>query len=350
MELMERVREIGASAEPVRDAGLDAARVALLREIARKERADAAPRRRRTARWIGGSALAGGLAATALVVGMVAVPATAPTASAAQVLERAAEVTLTTTAITPAPGQYIRIQETERYRIGWNVSSDDLDGWWSPGRAETEGTLLVARSLYVPADRSQDWVREYSESVEAVNITGPDAADVGRDFSEIGPRNSVEVYPGGMYTQTGVGAEGVEPDDVLTFSVNGLACYYDEMPRDPEALVAWVHDFDHVYLSACPPPRLTEPTDFNLAPPDLRAAMFRALALLDGARVVATKGDITTIAVPEGGESDRMQTVDINTSTGLMVGRGNLDDDAWSSRVVVSIVDAVPDSVRLPVG
>ena len=348
MELMERVREVGAGVA-IGNAEVDAARRVLAREIAREERAHAAPARRRAARWIGGSAVAGGLAAAALVFGFVAVPATAPTASAAEVLEKAAEATMTTTALSPAPGQFIRIQEIERYRVGWNVSPDRSDGWWSPGGADTEATLLLARSLYVPADRSQTWVREYSESREAVDITGPEADTAGRDFSEFGPSNSVEVYPGGMYTQTGVGAEGVDPDDVLTFSVNGLSCYYDEMPRDPEELVEWIDAYDHEYLSDCPPPRLTEPTDFNLAPPDLRAAMFRALALLDGARVVSVDGDVTTIAVPEGGESDWMQTVDIDTSTGLMVGRGNLDDDSWSSRVVVSIVDAIPPTVEIPV-
>lgn len=348
MELMERVREVGAGAA-VGDAELNAARQALMREIAREERTDAAPVRRRTARWIGGSALAGAAAAAALVVGFVAVPASAPTASAAEVLERAAEATLTTKAVSPEPGQYIRIQEIEQYRVGWNVSPDRPDGWWSPGEAETHATLLLARSLYVPADRTQTWVREFSESREAVDITGPDAGSADRDFSEIGMSNSVEVYPGGLYTVSGVGAEGVETDDVHTFSVNGLACYYDEMPRDPEELVAWVEGYEHENLSACPPPRLTEPTDFNLAPPDLRAAMFRALALLDGARVVSAEGDVTTIAVPDGGESNWMETVDIDTSTGLMVGRGNLDDDSWSSRVVVSIVDAIPETVELPV-
>jgi hypothetical protein len=345
---MERVREIGADVPGLPDAGLGAARSALLREIAREGRMDAAPWRRRTVRWIGGSALAGGLAAAALVVGVVVVPATAPTASAAQVLEQAAEATLTTTALSPGPGQYIRIQEIEKLRIGWNVSPDQPKGWWSPGRSDTEATLLLSRSLYVPADRSGTWVREFSESEEAVDLTGPDADTASRDFSDIGASNSVEVYPGGMYSQTGVGAEGVEPDDVLTFAVNGLSCYYDEMPRDPQALVKWIDDYDHTYLSDCPPPRLTEPTDFNLAPSDLRAAMFRALALLDGARVVATNGDVTTIAVPEGGESTRMETVDIDTTTGLMVGRGALDDDTWSSRIVVSIIDAIPSSVVLP--
>lgn len=158
----------------------------------------------------------------------------------------------------------------------------------------------------------------------------------------------VQVYPGGMYTQTGVGAEGVDPEDVLTFSRNALACYYDEMPRDPEELVAWLDDSSYVYLSDCPPPRLGEPIEFNLAPADLRAAMFQALALVDGATVVRVEDGITTIAFPDGGESDWMQTVDVDASKGLIVGRGDLDDSGWSSRVHVTIVDEIPSSVAIP--
>ncbi|WP_127818971.1 hypothetical protein [Microbacterium sp. CPCC 204701] len=352
MELMERVREVGA--EAVLDEGrLDAARVTLLREIAREERADAAPGRRLAVRWIGGSALAGGLAAVALVVGFVAIPATAPTASAAEVLERAAEATLTTQAVSPGPGQYIRIQEIATSTVGWvEDSAYPEGGWWGSGASHTMATTVQARSLYVPADRSGDWVQDYDESFEVVEITGP-AAETARDVlvaTRPGSKLDVEVFPAGIYSQTGVGGEGVDPDDVLTFAVNGLQCYYDEMPRDPEALVDWMEQYEHEYLSDCPPPRLGEPIEFNLAPAGLRAAMFRALALTEGSRVVGVDGDVTTIAFPEGGESTWMQTVDIDTSTGLMVGRGNLDDDSWSSRVVVSIVDGLPATVGVPRG
>lgn len=350
MELMERVREIGAGTAPVGDAGVEAARHALLREIAREERGDASAPRHRRARWIGGSALAGGLAAAALVIGFVAVPATAPTASAAEVLELAAEATLTTQVVSPGPGQYIRIQEIATSRLGWTRDPESPDGgWWDSRSSATEATVVQARSLYVPADRSGDWVRDYDESFEVREISGPDAesAEPILVATRTGSGLGVETYPGGMYTQTGVGAEGVEPDDVLTFSVNGLACYYDEMPREPEALARWVDAYEPAYLSACPPPSLTEPENFNLAPADLRAAMFRALALTEGARVVEVDGDVTTIAFPDSGESNWMQTVDIDTATGLLVGRGSLDDDRWSSRVVVTIVDDLPSTVSL---
>ncbi len=347
MELMERVREIGADAAPLTDAELDAALQPLLREIAREERVGSSAGMRR--RWIGGSALVGGLAAAALVVGVVVVPATAPTASAADVLEQAAEVTLTTEAVSAAPGQYIRIQEIATSRLGWTADGDDPDGgWWDSRSSDTQATVVETRSLYVPADRADDWVRDYDESFEILEVSGPDAVRARPVLfaTRTGSGLGVEVYPGGLFNEPELTLRGVHSPR----HVDGLQCYYDEMPRDPAALVEWADEYEWTSSSSCPPPRFTEPDDFNLAPPDLRAAMFRALALTEGARVVKVNGDVSTIAFPEGGESDWMNTVDVDTASGLMVGRGNLDDDGWSSRVIVSIVDAIPPSVVLPGG
>ena len=345
MELMERVREVGADAAGIGESEVNAARQALLREIAREERAGSSARVRR--RWIGGSALVGGIAAAAVMVGVVVVPATAPIASAADVLEQAAEITLITEAVSPEPGQYIRIQEIATSRLGWTSDADAPDGgWWDSRSSSTQATVVETRSLYVPADRGGDWVRDYDESFEVLEISGPDA-EIALPVliaTRTGSGLEVEVYPGGLFNEPELTAMGVQQPR----RVDGLQCYYDEMPRDPGALVKWAHDYEWTSMSSCPPPNFTEPDVFNLAPPDLRAAMFRALALTDGARVVNVNGDVTTIAFPEGGESDWMQTVDVDTSTGLMVGRGGLDDDRWSSQVVVSIIDVIPPTVPLP--
>ncbi|KRA23081.1 hypothetical protein ASD65_00605 [Microbacterium sp. Root61] len=345
MDILERAREVGAHAAPLGDGELNTARQALLREIAREENRAPAGHRRR---WIGGSAVIGGLAAAAVVVGVVVNPAAAPVASAAEVLNRAAEATLTTTAITPGPGQYIRIEEIARYRLGWTAVDDDPNGgFWDSRSSTTEATVLLTRALYIPADRSGDWVRDYNSSLQVLDISGPQAETARPALLTAGPAAglSVEVYPGGMFNEPELTLRGV----YAPRHVDGLQCYYDEMPRDPAALAKWVDGYEWSQTESCPPPRFTEPDEFNLAPPDLRAAMLQALALTDGARVVGVDGDVTTIAFPEGGESDWMNTVDVDTATGLMVGRGNLDDDLWSSRVVVSIVDSIPSTVQVPV-
>lgn len=346
MDILERVRNIGADAAPLADEAVAAARQTLLREIAGQKRARSVPLTRRRLGWVGGSVLAGGVAATALVIGVVVNPVAAPVASAAEVLNQAADVTLTTTAVTPGPGQYIRIDEIARYRLGWSADAGEKDGGhWDSRSSQTEATVLQTRSLFVPADRSGDWVRDYNASLQILDITGPAAETARSALLTAGPAAglAVEVYPGGLYNEPELAAQGV----YRPHRVDGLQCYWEEMPRDPTALVAWVNAYEWTQGSSCPPPRFTEPDEFNLAPPDLRAAMFRALALTEGARVVGVEGSITTIAFPEGGESAWMNTVDIDTATGLMVGRGNIGDDRWSSRVVVSIVDAIPDATRM---
>lgn len=343
MDLLDHVRDIGVDTPALTDTQLNDARQGILCEIAREERRPV----HRNRRWIGAGGLVAVGAAAAVVIATVTGPGSTLPAAAA-VFEQAAETTLSTLAVAPAPGQYIRIEETQTSRLGWvSDASSPGGGWWESRSSATEATVVQGRSLYVPADRTGDWVWDYDESFEVREISGPvtDAARTSLVNERTGSGLGVEVFPAGTFTQPDAQRVGGE---VRTFSVNGLACYYDEMPRDPQALADWVRAYEPVAHAPCPPPRFTEPETFNLAPADLRAAMFRALALMEGAKVVGVDGNITTIAYPDGGESNWMETVDIDTSTGLLVGRGTLDDDRWSSRVVVSIVESLPDTLVLP--
>ncbi|WP_407358126.1 hypothetical protein LTA6_002809 [Microbacterium sp. LTA6] len=341
MQLLERVREIGADEAPIDDENINIARMSLTREI---ERRTLPAIRRRRRRWmgIGIGGLVAGTAMIAIVVGSVLAPPAPPSASAAEVLNAAAEATLTATVLDPAPGQYIRIQEVSTQRLGWRSDESSPDGgYWDSNESVTTATIRQSRSLYVPADRSGDWVEDYGESTELLEISGPEALQAEGGLSQLEYNVRVDVYPGGLYREP----DALDPN--TQFHRNALECYYSEMPRDPGELVAWLENYSYIYLSECAPPRLGEPIDFNLAPADLRAAMFQALALVDGARVERVDGDITTIAFPEGGESNWMQTVDVDTSQGLIVGRGNLDDDRWSSRIHVTVVDEIPVSVPI---
>ncbi|WP_313356488.1 hypothetical protein [Microbacterium sp.] len=339
MSLMEQVRDLGAEQASLGDRTVTVARAALMREVRRRTR-----ERRRIPRWagVGIGGVVAGTAVTAIVVGSVLAPSTAPSASAAEVLRGAARTTLTTTALDPAPGQYIRIQEVSTQTLGWRADPDEPDGGVLDSTEQaTSLTLQISRSLYVPQDRSQDWVEDYAESKEVLSASGPDVTDATRAALE--PDGlGVQIYPAGLYSEP----DAVEPDDM--FHRNALECYYDVMPREPQRLVRWLEANQDAPRSTCAPPRLGEPIEFNLAPADLRAAMFQALAQVEGARVERVEGDITTIAFPEGGESAWMQTVDVDTSQGIIVGRGALEDELWSSRVFVTIVDEIPASVQLP--
>ncbi|WP_309066332.1 hypothetical protein [Microbacterium sp.] len=349
MSLMERVREIGAAENEVSEQTVAVARRTLMNEVTRATRPAHARRRRHAWAGVGIGGLVAGTAVTAIVVGSVIAPPATSSASAAEALNAAAKATLSATVLDPAPGQYLRIQEVSTQRLGWRADETSPDGgYWDSQDSATTAVVRQSRSLYVPADRSGDWVEDYGESTELLEISGPDAGTAKNAVDQLEFGTRVEVYPGGLHGVTGVGAEGVDPADVHQFARNALSCYYDEMPRDPRALVEWLDNSSYEYLSECAPPQLGDPVGFNLAPADLRAAMFQALALVEGARVERVDGDITTIAFPEGGESDWMQTVDVDTAQGLIVGRGGLDDDRWSSRVYVTVVDAIPTFVPVP--
>ncbi|WEK60156.1 MAG: hypothetical protein P0Y60_12570 [Candidatus Microbacterium colombiense] len=267
---------------------------------------------------------------TAIVVGSVLLP---PTASAADMLNQAARATLTTEALTPAPGQYIRIAETWSQPMRGFVPQEGTE-------IDVSYTLARTRTLYVPADRSMDWIEDSTDAEKILDVSMPEwtsrIEEEALSGGELLP--DIVAHPGGRV----MGGDGWETH---YYHLSPLSRLYDEMPRDPEALRDWLLAYEPD--AGYPPPRLTEPVDFNLAPADLRAAMFQTMALLPGARVVSQDGDLTTIAVPDGGESNWMETVTIDMKRGLMVGRGTLDTPESHGSLDISIVDSAPTGVHL---
>ncbi|MBS1906068.1 MAG: hypothetical protein JST33_05755 [Actinobacteria bacterium] len=337
MPLLEQVRELGAAEVHVEEDTIRVARAALMQEIARGGRAKD-PVRTRRRRWtgIGVGGLVAGVAATAIVVGSVLAPPATPSASAAEVLNKAADRAVLHE-FTLHPGEYIRIQEVSTQRLWWTRDGSRPEGGgWSVNPSETEATVRASQSLYVPAERSGDWVEDYAESFQVTAISGPDADKARPYLDSIAPRHN-EVYPGGTFTQPDA------TDPTTRFSRDWMQPYYDVMPRDPEKLIEWMKRQEGGALT-----RFGEPVDVDLAPVDLRAAIFRALALIPGAEVTKVEGDVTTIVYPDGGESNWPQTVLVDTRQGLLVGRGGGDTDTASSRIFVTIVDKLPDSVKPP--
>jgi hypothetical protein len=358
---MERVREIGAGAPELPDAAVDAARVALLREIAREGRVDAAPRRRRTIRWIGGSALAGGLAATALVVGLVMVPATSPTASAAAVVLEQAAVATIRTADTPVPaGSYTRIDTVFTWAATFDTQMPAGAEFNGARREDADAVLLIQdeSSVYVPADNGGEWVRE-RDPYRVVEASGPmSSAAVEVWERERGPAAAdlagVARYPGGV-------VEGGRDGDAVTYHLDGREAFAD-MPSDPDGVVVWFEDrygpegesdgIAHFFVET-----LGDLMSFNLAPADARAGMLRAFASLPGVEVVATDGDLTTLAYEQPFEAGpaRVEFV-LDTAHGYIVqathwGMGEYDEPvafdgmpSWQSRTTstVSVVDSAP--------
>jgi hypothetical protein len=287
-------------------------------------------------RWagVGIGGLVAGAAVTAIVAGSVLAPPSAPSASAAEVLNAAAVTTLRTQALSPAPGQYIRISETWEQPMRGFVPEEGTE-------IDVEYTISKTRTIYVPADRSGDWIEDNSAGERVIDVSLPEWTDeIEKEQLSSGGAGMPDVvaHPRGRVT----GGDGWETH---YYHVSPLSRLYDEMPRDPEHLLEWLESYEPE--PGYPSPVLTAPVDFNLAPADLRAAMFQALALLPGARVISENGDLTTIAVPDGGESNWLETVTIDTGRGLMVGRGSLDMPESQAWLDISIVDSAPEGVHL---
>ncbi len=316
MELMERVREIGADAAQLTDAGLDGARQTLLREIAREEHAAAtAPR----ARWIGGAALAGGVAAAVIAVTVLAPsPQAVPSAAAAEVLRRAADVTIDAVDTTLQDGQYLRIEQTFD-SVGYPDDGTDV------------------RVLYVPADRSKDWFYDWGD------VKNPSG------FAEQG----IERLPAGEFrTPEWYVEPQSDPATSRPYVIDVYRPFYHEMPRDPQALLDWFRarggepdepgGTDDWVLSG-----FEDPLSINLMPPDLRAAAFRALALMPGIEIVDRERAVVTLQRDDLTHA-RTKTIVIDTAAGLILSfaeeeRGEPGKVMTSSQTVsLSVVDAAP--------
>lgn len=359
MELMERVREIGVDAA-LDKRRIDAARHALLHEIAREEPADAAPAHRRTVRWIGGSALAGGLAAAVLVVGLVAVPATAPTASAAEVLEQAALASLRAAQTQAPAGSYIRIGTAFTWATTYDEQMPEGARFNNAFRADAEAVLLIEdeSTIYVPADPEGEWIRE-RVPYRIAEAVGPKAVQASEVWArEMGPATAglagISRFPAGI-------VEGGRDGDVVTYHLDGREMFAD-MPTEADAVVAWFEErygaegeadgMAHFFIET-----MGDLMSFNLAPARARAGMLRAFASLPGVEVVAREGEQTTLAYEQDFDAGpaRVEFV-LDTDRGYILqsthwGMGEYDVPVafagvpdWQSRTVstVSVVDAAP--------
>jgi len=354
MDELDRVRQFGDDIR-VSESSVEAARGALMTEIASPARQK---RARRT--WviggIGGAALvAAAVTAVALVVprGVVPEPVVdaatprpsatvtappptpepepsieAPTASA--VFEQAASLAASSAGSSLATSGYLRVETRNEYLTTWpqNSARSTASAAWVAG-----GTYVT----YIPVDRTQEWVRVFEPGAEILALYGDGAEAASRQWQTdladvIGMRSEIR-------SRGGLGeGEGEAP--------RGSDAYYAQMPRDPQSLLEWYGaaaaegniDFAQVFWV------ISQDLELNAAPPDLRASMFRALALAPGVSIQSVVGDETTLSFghDSGYPNDEVgggywtETLTIDTSTGLVVG---------TSRTMGSGGSVIPDSV-----
>lgn len=318
MDVLERVREMNVNATPVSATDINAARQRLLREIAKEGRAQARGRRR----WIGGTALVGGVAATVVAINVLA-PARIDPAAAA-VLEDAAAVTINAIDTTLSPGQYLRIQTDSDTLWKWDAGMGD-EAWErfnNGNRDDAEAGIVVqdTRVLYVPADRSSDWIWDWSATDAPIATYGDRADEAVADWetqareSDSGYWPDIQALPGGEVRGAG--------DDPNQYLLDSYREFYADMPRDPQALLGWfrAHSGDPDVSDQWVVSAIADTLSANLMPADLRAATLRALALVPGIRVADINDDQATLEYTSGDWlSSRSTQITIDTTLGMII-------------------------------
>jgi hypothetical protein len=356
MLLLERVREIGADEARVEEDTVRVARQALLREVARSARPERVRRPHRRA-WAGFGigALVAGAAVTAIVVGSV-VMTPVPDVAAAAVLESAAEVTVGAQDTQLEPGQFLRIETQGEYLQFWDAAwADDDDETtfaFNASRERADAAVLVrdSRVLYVPADRSGDWFFDWgtADVVKSFGDRGAEAAEQFADWPAARGRESgtIQTLPAGEF----VAPDGDTPPQ--PYLADAYRPYYTEMPREPEELLDWLRarsGMSGVEADRWLVAGLSDPSSINLMPPDLRAAFFRAIAMIPGFEVVSIDDDLATLRYAVSGH--RTTTIAIDTEHGLVesiaegYGTEGVTGDVPESviRVITTVVDSAPD-------
>lgn len=310
MSWVDEVRTVRADETQVTEAQLATARRALQREIDGTASAGRSrsrqPRSRRLGLnlGLGGVGVAGALAAVGIVAGSLFAPVPSPDAAAAEVFLQAQESVLEgigAADVTLEPGQYLRVEQvTEQLTT---------DGTQNGAAAEKAGFLLRQVSvLYVPADRSDDWILQ-TDAGEVVALYGDDAEAFTANVLIEGLGSDVlAAYPDGM--RDGQPIDKYRDD-------------YDTMPRDPDELLAWFSTrAPESYVGF----ELTNALFQNLPPADVRAAMLGALARVPGYTLVSRDGDLAVLeeASRSDGPEANPTLLTIDTSTGQIVRFTNL--------------------------
>lgn len=275
-------------------------------------------------------------------------------ASASEVLERAAERTTADDALLPGEGQYLRIEETMSF-LEFSIP-DAATGELMPmgNRDNAEAAFVTSRTsaLYVPADREGEWVWDLRGPWTVGEKWGPEAdaaAQVWQRQQQDGGSSTPELWrlPGGRDPQNTESPDATL-DDRETFA---------EMPREPQALLDWFRERSGVEgaeADAAAVWTMSSTLSSALAPADIRAAIFKALALVDGMQVDDPEAMLATFTYTVSGDGwERTTRFTLDTENSLITelsdtaapgGDSIVPDDVPDEHrtVKVSIVDEAP--------
>lgn len=229
----------------------------------------------------------------------------AASAQASEVLNHAAELVITTADPVVGPGQYLKVESTNLWLFSYDVQGTPTEfvQWM-----DTE-----KMSLYVPADRDQEWVWDRSGRIPTT-FFGEKSKEVALQYAKENGDTSehLRAKNGEFYGSPGSYPTGKE-----------LTAY----PRDPRMLL------NSIYLKTMGAGQsvdgealvyIADLLRTGLVPADLRAALYKAAAMIPG--VVVTDSQATLdgqVGISIGRvetESKMRQDIIIDPETGQLIG------------------------------
>lgn len=332
-------------------------RAALLRAI--EAPPSPAPARRPLHRWVWvGSAVAATCALTGVFVfgGALGAPGGADPAAAA-VLDSAATAARSVVDPVVGPGQYLEIRTDAVYAATGTTEADA-----EVARQQRDGNLedgdftsfleSAVQALWVPADRSGDWV-EVRCARTPVQTFGSRSETFAAEMGIV-VGDSRMVFPGG---KTEYGAP------ITMFDADSAA----DLPRDPRHLLERIYEEN----GSAGPSRdgealvwLADRLRSGTVPAELRSVFYETAALIPGVTITEEQATLngrtgTAIGRDEGANGFR-QDIIIDPETGAFIGERQVllqpvaDMPAGtalgSTSVTTTVVDAAPEGTSLCAG
>lgn len=308
MNELQLLKETRKTDQPVPAETLDRGLAQLMSAIEKEAPHAATPRRRLFSR----RSLFAVAATAALVIGPLAVDIATPesptgaSAEAAELLGDAAVTTINTADPLVGEGQYLKTDIKAVYGHSLALPDGEQASWLATQDSQ----------LYIPADRSEEWVWHREEEVPITFFS-----EAAREAAE------AMTASGSPFEQVVRAAGGAFYGSDQLFLGQPLHEAIREAPRDPQDLLSLIYTKTEGLGSSPEHQALTAIADFlrtGAVPADLRSALYRAAALIDGVEVVeegatidGRSGTAIGIQTPDGGGR---QDIIIDVETGMMIG------------------------------
>lgn len=261
-------------------------------------------------------------------------------AEASSWLEQTAVATIQTSDPVVAPGQFLQIS-TQAVFVTYAVGPND-----DPKNLASRSVFLSpsASILYIPADRSGQWVWERT-ALKPETFFSEKAKDYAlQSWAQLRPDERTEIAraAGGNF-------------DGSPWTAEDLAA----MPNDPAALLSYFYATSTGGSNSPEEDALSRISDVlrsGLAPAELRAALYRAIAMIPDVTVVERSATLNgQVGVAIGRQDptrDFRQDLIIDPASGLLIGERHVQVTAdanvpantvigWTS-VATTVVDSTP--------